>query len=1324
MTNMSCRLLLRLLLPVLACSLHAQTDFTLNPLTPFGGNGDGSIRPGDQPWVSGPGTLPQPGDLPGATNGLNQRGISYDPVSRSLVYVDTRSGSGGSGTIVPNAGIYILDSTNGTVITTLNTNGIVGGAYTHVGAAVANDGAVYVCNQVTVSTNVATPFKIYRWNSVSSIDPPVVAFSGTLTPAQRYGESMDIRGAGAGTEIIIGAMPGTTATNVVLFTTADGTNYTANVIGCTNVTSANFNDGIAFGTNNTFWAKRIGAPLLYLSYDLAAGTARTLAVYNASNLPGFLNLGAIAVDNTSKLLAALEQVGGTVTAAPERLWLFDITDPLRPPVALSFRDYLPNNPNATAPHGYLDFGGGRLYANNVNNGLLASTVDLAATPLPIMLRDLAPTNRVAVGQTAHFEVQAYPHITGYQWRTNGVPVPGATNFFIDVPNVQTNDSGRVYSVVITNPAGSTNSANATLSVVNPADLFHLSLLWSYGPGVTNYISTGGPNVPNERSLAYHALSNQLLVVKRIGTAVNIFVIDPNTGQHLYSLNTNGLVLTNINIPLLYIAVADDGAVYACNGNTGVGSAANFRIYRWADTSTNSYPTNIWTGNPAPQVNSSDNFRWGDVMDVRGAGVNTQILLNNQDVGTFRFVSILRPGGADLNQTWTPKGYVLQNNLGGAGIGQSLQFGLGSTFWQKRYQVGGAPLVQSSFDLNEPDPALAPIVLSPSGQPLFTNGPVGINFTFNLAAAINFTAAPATAAATPDELILYDLANPSTPVVLNRYNFPINRVPNANAIAQVVFGTNATLATNYVFALDANNGIMGFTLSSGPLPPPLILAQPRNQRVVAGAGFSLGVVLDSRADVQWQKQSGAGFTNVPAALNPTATNTAYAVNSSAVSDSGNYRVIAANSSGAVTSIVASVLVSLPQDNYSLSPIWVAAPPGYVSSDGGPNTPRERAIAYNALSNQLLVVRCPVQGNPSTAVPEIHVVDANTGTELYTMDMTGVFPGTESEVAGSNPLNLCAIAAADDGNIYACNEVPNGGGGAVIPADSKLFRVYRWTNSAPTTPAVQIFAGDPAGQTTINLRWGDVMTVRGSGTNTEILFDDQAQGFFAGILRPTDATLNTFTNYPLTLTAGPGSIGRSIQFQTGTNFWQKRKGLALFLTGFNTAAQTTVQIANYNNFPLTLGGVAVDPVRNLAIGVDFTGNATSLPDALALYEITDPNAPMLISRYNFPITPQVGNVNFVCSTVIGGNKVFSLDGNNGIVAFTLVPPGSPRPSLNIARSGATVLLSWPTNQTGFTLQANPSVAAPTNWTNVSTGTIVGDQYIVTNALDTASFFRLIK
>ena len=60
-------------------------------------------------------------------------------------------------------------------------------------------------------------------------------------------------------------------------------------------------------------------------------------------------------------------------------------------------------------------------------------------------------------------------------------------------------------------------------------------------------------------------------------------------------------------------------------------------------------------------------------------------------------------------------------------------------------------------------------------------------------------------------------------------------------------------------------------------------------------------------------------------------------------------------------VAHVTVGFTNDNYTLSQSW-AAPPGnvnfsYVSADGGPNTPNERAFAFNAPSNQLLVVRCP-------------------------------------------------------------------------------------------------------------------------------------------------------------------------------------------------------------------------------------------------------------------------------------------------------------------------------------------------------------------------------
>src|SRR5439155_11101329 len=146
--------------------------------------------------------------------------------------------------------------------------------------------------------------------------------------------------------------------------------------------------------------------------------------------------------------------------------------------------------------------------NVVNNGLLVHSVDQISTPTPSFDKNLAGTNRVASGQTAHFEVRALPNITSYQWFTNNVQVTGATNFFLDVPNVSISDSGRVYKVVATNPAGSSTSTSSLLSVVNPGDLFHLNLLWAAAGNTTNYISLQGGGTPQERTMAYNALSNQ------------------------------------------------------------------------------------------------------------------------------------------------------------------------------------------------------------------------------------------------------------------------------------------------------------------------------------------------------------------------------------------------------------------------------------------------------------------------------------------------------------------------------------------------------------------------------------------------------------------------------------------------------------------------------------------------------------------------------------------------------------------------------------------------------------------------------------------------
>jgi probable HAF family extracellular repeat protein len=77
------------------------------------------------------------------------------------------------------------------------------------------------------------------------------------------------------------------------------------------------------------------------------------------------------------------------------------------------------------------------------------------------------------------------------------------------------------------------------------------------------------------------------------------------------------------------------------------------------------------------------------------------------------------------------------------------------------------------------------------------------------------------------------------------------------------------------------------------------------------------------------------------------------------------------------------------------------------------------------------------------------------------------------------------------------------------------------------------------------------------------------------------------------------------------------------------------------------------------------------------------------------------------------------------FLLTPiPLPASPILTIAVSNVSVLLSWPTNAPGFTLQSNPYLS-PVNWTTVSPAPVIlNGQYIVTNSMvGTQMFYRLV-
>lgn len=94
-----------------------------------------------------------------------------------------------------------------------------------------------------------------------------------------------------------------------------------------------------------------------------------------------------------------------------------------------------------------------------------------------------------------------------------------------------------------------------------------------------------------------------------------------------------------------------------------------------------------------------------------------------------------------------------------------------------------------------------------------------------------------------------------------------------------------------------------------------------------------------------------------------------------------------------------------------------------------------------------------------------------------------------------------------------------------------------------------------------------------------------------------------------------------------------------------------------------------------------------------------------------------------------------GLSGVTAITagryhtvaLVGSGLAEPVPLSARLGGNgLILSWPTNATGFTLQSTLTLSPPVSWNDwTSPPGVVGNEFTVTNSLfGTLRFYRLIK
>jgi hypothetical protein len=279
--------------------------------------------------------------------------------------------------------IYVLDSTNGNALHTLAQGaGIIsGGTYTLNMTGVADDGAVYVCNLALADASAS--FKIYRWANDNPATTPTIAFSGDPSPssAQRWGDTMDVRGAGTNTQILIGSRSGPRA---VIFTTENGSAFSPNFVDVTGISGGAFGLGIAFGEGDTFWGKANGnIPLRQFSFNLTSGAGAVLRTHGSPEVSS--SIASIGVNTWLNLVA------GIALETPDHLRLYDLTTNNSAPVLIETNSFASDNDNSNAT-GSVDFGGNRVFALDSNNGLIAMRI----LPLPVSFNAIT---KMTNGQT-------------------------------------------------------------------------------------------------------------------------------------------------------------------------------------------------------------------------------------------------------------------------------------------------------------------------------------------------------------------------------------------------------------------------------------------------------------------------------------------------------------------------------------------------------------------------------------------------------------------------------------------------------------------------------------------------------------------------------------------------------------------------------------------------------------------------------------------------------------------------------------------------------------------------------------------------------------
>jgi hypothetical protein len=284
-------------------------------------------------------------------------------------------------------------------------------------------------------------------------------------------------------------------------------------------------------------------------------------------------------------------------------WFFDGTNAIDGATSSSYTIPLVLTNNA----GYYS-----LLVSNAFNSVTTRTALLTVSNTPVSIVT-QPANQVAVeGNPATFTVGVSgTPIIMYQWFFGAQPINGATNSTYTIASVSLTNSGS-YQVQVSNPAGTSNSAAATLTVL--AD--------TIPPAITSILASAGQvtvtfskpvDSATANNPADYSLSGGITVVGAVQNPNNAAQVVLTTGANLtfgtiYSLTVNGVkdlfgnaadtsgqFTRDITIDGSFDDWTGLAPVYTSAAPTGNTDAADYEaIYAYNDANYYYFRVTLWT----------------------------------------------------------------------------------------------------------------------------------------------------------------------------------------------------------------------------------------------------------------------------------------------------------------------------------------------------------------------------------------------------------------------------------------------------------------------------------------------------------------------------------------------------------------------------------------------------------------------------------------------------------------------------------------------------------------------------------------------------------